>query len=81
MTNTNNKSSWIRKVGYHKGFLVIETNGRTMLYAGVPSWVPGLLTAGCGGKSIGLAYSRLVKGRYAYQRVDTAVVVRMMEAA
>ena len=80
MTDTNKKSSWIRTIAYRNGFLAIVTNSHTMLYAGVPSWVPGLLVAGTARRSIGLAYNRLVKGRYEYERVDTAKVMELMAA-
>ncbi len=36
----------------------------------IPPWLPGLLKAGTGKRSVGLAYNRLVKGQYAYQRVE-----------
>lgn len=35
----------------------------------LPSWLPGLVTAGLGGKSIGRAYHRLVKGKYKGQTI------------
>jgi hypothetical protein len=44
------------------------------LYGGptspVPSWLPGLLQAGTGRRSVGLAFNRLLKGKYTYQRVE-----------
>ncbi len=36
----------------------------------LPSWVPGLLVAGTGKRSPGLAYQRLVKGKYQSQKVQ-----------
>ena len=36
----------------------------------IPSWLPGLLAAGTGKRSIGLAYNRLLKGRHPYQRIE-----------
>lgn len=45
-----------------------------LLYGGpefpIPSWLPGLVQAGTGGKSIGHAYHKLVKGKYPSQRVE-----------
>ena|SRR5688572_31921185 len=45
-----------------------------MLYGGptnpIPPWLPGLLHAGTGKRSPGLAYNRLLKGKYPYQRVE-----------
>jgi hypothetical protein len=44
------------------------------LYGGpespIPSWIPGLLAAGTGRRSVGLAYNKLLKGKYSYQRVE-----------
>jgi hypothetical protein len=34
------------------------------------SWLPGLLKAGTGRRSVGLAYNRLLKGKFEYQRVE-----------
>jgi hypothetical protein len=36
----------------------------------VPSYFPGLVAAGTGRRSVGLAFNRLVKGKYTYQRVE-----------
>lgn len=36
----------------------------------VPSWLPGLIKAGTGKHSPGLAYHRLVKGQYQSQKVQ-----------
>lgn len=46
-------------------------DGETAILYGpdLPSWLPGLVTAGLGGKSIGRAYHRLVKGKYKGQTI------------
>lgn len=36
----------------------------------LPSWLPGLVQAGTGGRSIGHAYHKLVKGKFPSQRVE-----------
>lgn len=45
-----------------------------LLYGGpdspIPSWLPGLIQAGTGGRSIGHAYHKLVKGKFPSQRVE-----------
>lgn len=69
------ESTWIREIGYRNGYLAVFTHGtrgqlKAMLYAGVPSWVPGLVKAGTGRRSAGLAYNRLVKGQYEYRAVE-----------
>lgn len=45
----------------------------------VPSWVPGLVAAGTGRRSVGLAYNRLVKDKYDYQRVEGEDKVRELK--
>ena len=82
------KSSWISSIGYYGtgrdsegvavGFLaVFLTNGKAILYHGVPSHVAGLLTAGTPLSdemrvrwSVGRAYHKLVKGKYESQTVE-----------
>lgn len=71
------KSSWITDIRYKNGFLAIFTKDErtgdvsALLYAGVPSWVAGLVKAGTGRRSPGLAFNRLVKSKgYAYQRIE-----------
>ena len=57
-------SSWISKVSYKNGFLVIFLADRpdeALLYANVPEWMPGLIQAGEGGRSVGSAYNSLLK--------------------
>lgn len=36
----------------------------------LPSWLPGLVQAGTGGKSVGHAYHKLLRGKYPSQRVE-----------
>lgn len=79
-------SSWISSVSYLRtprgdSFLSIFTqDGKALLYGGpgapIPSWLPGLLSAGLGGRSVGRAYHRLVKGKYPYQRIEGKERVR-----
>jgi hypothetical protein len=75
-------SSWISSIAYTRGFLaVFLTSGTVLLYADTPSWLPGLLCAGTGRRSVGLAYNRLVKGRgYQYQRIEDAARVAELRA-
>ncbi len=73
MNATN--SSWITGTDYRNGFLALYTaDGAAMLYGGptgpVPAWAPGLVHAGTDRRSVGLAYNRLIKGSYPYQRVE-----------
>lgn len=53
------------------------------LYGGptspIPSWLPGLLKAGTGRRSVGLAYNRLLKGKYEYQRVEGKESVQQLK--
>src|SRR5688572_32389868 len=50
-----------------------------LLYGGpvnpIPSWLPGLISAGTGKRSPGLAYNRLLKGKYPYQRIEGSQAV------
>lgn len=85
MSTSKPDSSWIQSVHYHRGFLALVTiNGDALLYGDtVPSWIPGLLCAGTGRRSPGLAYNRLVKGKYDYQRIEKEKVdnlIQMMES-
>lgn len=74
MTN----STWIKEIRYKRVngqtflalFLKDKDKPTALLYCGTPSWLPGLVHAGTGRRSLGLAYNRLVKGRYPYQRVE-----------
>jgi hypothetical protein len=88
MTTIVRRSSWIRSVAYRAGFLALFLAREdlhdppvALLYGSVPSWVPGLLMAGTGRRSVGLAYNRLVKGRYAYQRITGGVQVDKLRRA
>lgn len=76
-------SSWIKEIRYANGFLAIFTRDEkkgqdvVLLYAGVPSWVKGILLAGTPMSeesgvrhSTGRAYARIVKGKYQYQRIE-----------
>lgn len=87
-THTANRSSWIQSVAFKRadadsptGFLAVFLGtGIALLYGEVPSYVPGLLVAGTARRSIGLAYNRLVKGRYPYQRVEGRERVQELRA-
>lgn len=46
----------------------------------IPYWLPGLLSAGTGKRSIGLAYNRLLKGKHSYQRIEGAERVAQLKA-
>lgn len=82
-------SSWIASIAYlrtpdkarYLALFLKEKDGqegKTALLYGphVPSWLPGLLCAGLGGRSIGRAYNKLMKGGraqemgLAYQRIE-----------
>lgn len=68
MTTLAHRSTWLSSVLYHSGFLTLFLlDGTALLYANVPSWVPGLLSAH---RSPGRAYNLLVKGNYTYQHLD-----------
>jgi hypothetical protein len=45
----------------------------------IPSWLPGLVQAGAGHRSVGLAYNRLVKGRFPYQKVTGQDAIALKE--
>lgn len=75
------KSSWISSILYKRtpdgaSYVSVFLKGAdaALLYGGptspIPSWLPGLLLAGTGRRSVGLAYNRLLKGKYEYQRVE-----------
>jgi len=84
MTTPTPTSAWISSIAYRMGYLAlflrcedIHDPPVALLYGPsledirpIPSWLPGLLAAGTGKRSIGRAYNTLVKGRYAYQRVE-----------
>jgi len=70
-TTETPRSSWISGFSYRNGFLAVFTRqGPVLLHGNVPPHVPGLLKAGTARRSVGLAYTRLIKGRYPYQRVE-----------
>lgn len=70
-------SSWISEVTYRclpdgSSYLALflEDKDEALLYGPfIPPWMPGLIAAGTGRRSVGLAYNRLLKGKYPYQRV------------
>lgn len=45
----------------------------------VPSYLPGLVAAGTGRRSVGLAFNRLVKSKYTYQRVEGKEQVKKLK--
>lgn len=56
------RSSWVKAVRYHGGFLVVFTKqGGCFIFEGVPSEVCGLVLAGTGGKSVGHAVHQLLR--------------------
>lgn len=82
-------SNWIDSIGYIPGFLAIfRRDGVALLYSGkdghpIPSYLPGLVLAGTGRRSPGLAYNRLIKGKpdaFTYQAVnDPSQVAELKE--
>lgn len=88
-------SSWIEEVRYRRCpdgraylgiFLRSEPGTKSLavpvalLYGPeIPSWLPGLVQAGAGKWSVGLAYNRLIKGKFPYQRVTGQDVVALKE--
>lgn len=70
MTALAPRSTWLTAALYHNGFLCLFlADGTALLYANIPSWVPGLIAAH---RSPGRAYNLLVKSprRYPYQKLD-----------
>lgn len=65
------------------GVLARQDVPTALLYGGptspIPGWVHGLVRAGTGRRSIGLAFNRLVKGKYEYQRVEGEAKVRELK--
>jgi hypothetical protein len=69
------KSSWISSIAYKRigdesyVAIFLKDRNEAMLYGGpespIPSWMPGLLTAGTG-----RAYNKLLKGKFPYQKVE-----------
>lgn len=62
----------------HNALAIWTDRGDALLYVGktpesLPSWISGLLQAGMGGRSVGRAYHKLLKGRPEdvwYQRLE-----------
>lgn len=68
MTTLAHRSTWLSSALYHAGYLTLFLlDGTALLYANIPSWLPGLLSAH---RSPGRAYNLLVKGKYTYQHLD-----------
>lgn len=68
MTTLAHRSTWLSSALYHAGYLTLFLlDGTALLYAAVPPWIPGLLSAH---RSPGRAYNLLVKGNYPYQHLD-----------
>lgn len=73
-------SSWISKVSYKNRFLAVflkDQPDEALLYANVPEWMPGLIQAGEGGRSVGSAFNSLLKKKETlekygiqYQRIE-----------
>lgn len=87
LNSTARRSSWIDSLAYHGNFLVVFTSSETaIIYAGIPSWLPGLLAAGISKsqdkgrslyrRSVGRAYHRLVKNKYTGQLVNDPTKVQ-----
>lgn len=86
-------SSWIEDIRYRRfpdgraylGIFLRPEIGEgaepvALLYGPeIPSWLPGLIQAGAGKRSVGRAYHRLVKGRFPFQRVTGAEAVALKE--
>lgn len=84
MTTLAHRSTWLSSALYHAdrtagatdcslsrcGYLTLFLlDGTALLYASVPSYIPGLIAAH---RSPGRAYNLLVKGNYPYQHLDAA---------
>lgn len=92
MTRPINSSSWILEVLYKRiparpevgvkesRYLAIFTKGGEALLYGpdIPSHLAGLVQAGLGGRSVGRAYHKLVKGKYQYQKVEDKEKVKQL---
>lgn len=76
MKDPINSSTWISEILYKStpdsNYLAIFLSNESvaLLYRGVSSKIPGLLQAGLGGRSVGSAYNKLVKGKYKYSRIE-----------
>lgn len=79
-------SSWIESIRYKKlpdgssYVAIFLKRDEALLYGGpdspIPSWLPGLVQAGTGGRSVGHAYHKLVKGKFPSQRIEGAEKVQ-----
>lgn len=92
-TDTHTRSSWIDAVGYVSTldmsalaiFTHVKSQPVAILYANVPSHLPGLLVSGRvtakddGELSVGATYARLVKGKYASQTIEGAEEVNKLK--
>jgi len=76
MTSLSSRSTWLSSALYHadrtvntkRGYLTLFLrDGTALLYASVPSYIPGLIAAH---RSPGRAYNLLVKSKYPYQHLD-----------
>lgn len=78
-------SSWIKSIYYKNiggtGYLAVFTSrGDALLHSGIPSYLPGLVQAGKGGRSVGSAYNKLVRSKgYPYQHVTDPQAVRELK--
>lgn len=85
-------SSWIEDVRYKRfpdgrsylGIFLRPEPGSServaLLYGPkVPAWLPGLLQAGAGRRSVGRAYNKLIKGKFPFQRVTGREAVALKE--
>lgn len=93
------RSSWIEEVRYKDGFLALflkptprspqdrrwSPQPVALLYGpNVPSWVPGLIQAGEGGRSAGSAFNSILKVRreemgIAYQKIEGKKKVQQLK--
>lgn len=75
-------SSWIKDICYRNGFIAIFDHDGTALLCGteIPLWAFNLVKAGMGGRSMGKAFNRIVKGRYPLQRITDAADVAELAA-
>lgn len=86
------RSSWISSIGYQRGYLAVFTKKEggkepwAWLFAGVPSTLPGLITAGRvtakedGTLSVGAAVHRLARSKeYVRQKIEGEEKVRELK--
>lgn len=86
-------SSWIRSVLYRNGYLAVflkpddrKSSPVALLYSNVPPYLPGLIQAGEGGRSVGSAFNSLLKRKdvqkkygIEYQRIEGQDKVRELK--